>query len=203
MGHLKSIGAYKWAFDDSKSIDQGGSTSVKLEPLYEEYKMFCRNQKEKFKAPKMFMERIRGLGYGITQFDAQGARMERKIYRVFGLGDPESTPDVDLSKSPFDVSMSPSKGPGSFYDIILNDQPIKLDGGDKQLLAVPAPTAVEPEVDEIDIDKMLGDMVVDGGDADDLIEDMDAEILVSDTACALKPSESTESDVFSDNDGLL
>ena len=203
MGHLKSIGAYKWAFDDSKSIDQGGSTSVKLEPLYEEYKMFCRNQKEKFKAPKMFMERIRGLGYGITQFDAQGARMERKIYRVFGLGDPESTPDVDLSKSPFDVSMSPSKGPGSFYDIILNDQPIKLDGGDKQLLAVPAPTAVEPGMDEIDIDKMLGEMVVDGGDADDLIEDMDAEILVSDTACALKPSESTESDVFSDNDGLL
>ena len=72
----------------------------------------------------MFIERIRGLGYGITQFDAQGARMERKIHRVFGLGDSESTPDVDLSKSPFDVSMSPSKEPGSFYDIILNDHGI-------------------------------------------------------------------------------
>eukprot|EP01052_Picozoa_sp_SAG31_P071929 SAG31_NODE_30880_length_375_cov_0.565217_1_plen_80_part_01 len=70
----------------------------------------------------MFKSRLRDLGYGITKHDCDGDRQDTA--EIFGMTRSQDQDDLDYVESPFDASIhAPTKGPGSIYEPLLQDQP--------------------------------------------------------------------------------
>ena len=69
---LKSNGDFFLTFDDSRPIDQGGSMSVPIDILYDQYKEFCRRTWDKAKSLNFFKARLLTIGNAMTYHDTAG-----------------------------------------------------------------------------------------------------------------------------------
>ena len=181
---LKSNGDFYWTFEDSRPIDQGGSMSVPIDILYDQYKEFCRRTGDKAKSLNFFRARLLTIGNAMTYHDTTGkntAKTDSKVLRVFGLGDRDSVGASNLSDSPYDNTMSPSKEPGSHYERILNDSPIKVTSAED----LPPPPA-QPDLNEmaVNITKYVGTPVLDPESEEEdhqMADDLDSILVSCDT----------------------
>ena len=94
-----------------------------LAQCYDMYKdSIPKGQKAESKAH--FSSRLKALGYGITKnVPSSIGGYEKCEPAVFGITAKEDEDEEEID-SIFDNTQGPSKAPGSFYDVILNDQPL-------------------------------------------------------------------------------
>ena len=158
--------------------------SVPIDILYDQYKEFCRRTGDKAKSLNFFRARLLTIGNAMTYHDTTGkntAKTDSKVLRVFGLGDRDSVGASNLSDSPYDNTMSPSKEPGSHYERILNDSPIKVTSAED----LPPPPA-QPDLNEmaVNITKYVGAPVLDPESEEEdhqMADDLDSILVSCDT----------------------